>query len=97
MAEAEREPLSIYGSALGQAFQIADDILDATGDADTVGKAVGKDEAAGKATFVSLLGLDGAKSRAADLVEEACDALSPYAEDANTLREAAQFVIARTH
>ena len=97
MAEAEREPLSIYGSYLGLAFQIADDVLDATGDAATVGKAVGKDAAAGKATFVSLLGLDGAKSRAAALVEEACDALSPYGDDADTLKEAAQFVIARTH
>ena len=97
MAEAEREPLSIYGNCLGQAFQIADDVLDATGDAATVGKAVGKDAAAGKATFVSLLGLDGAKSRAADLVEEACDALSPYDDDAKTLKDAAQFVIARTH
>jgi farnesyl diphosphate synthase len=97
MAEAEREPLSIYGNLLGLAFQIADDVLDATGDADTVGKAVGKDAAAGKATFVSLLGLDGAKSRAQALVEEACDALSPYGDDADTLKDAAQFVIARTH
>ena len=97
MAEAEREPLSIYGNCLGLAFQIADDVLDATGDAATVGKAVGKDAAAGKATFVSLLGLDGAKSRAGALVEEACDALSPYGDDAETLKDAAQFVIARTH
>lgn len=97
MAEQEREPLSIYGRALGLAFQIADDVLDVTGDASVVGKAVGKDQAAGKATFVSLLGLDGAKSRAADLVQEACDALSPYGDDAETLKEAARFVIARTH
>ncbi|EBA11215.1 polyprenyl synthetase family protein [Roseobacter sp. CCS2] len=97
MAETEREPLSIYGANLGLAFQIADDVLDATGDAATVGKAVGKDAAAGKATFVSLMGLDGAKSRAGALVEEACDALSPYGDDADTLKEAAQFVIARTH
>jgi farnesyl diphosphate synthase len=97
MAEAEREPLSIYGSCLGLAFQIADDVLDETGDAATLGKAVGKDAAAGKATFVSILGLDGAKSRAAALVEEACDALSPYGDDAETLKEAARFVIARTH
>ncbi|WP_333711834.1 polyprenyl synthetase family protein [Yoonia sp.] len=97
MAEAEREPMTIYGEALGQAFQIADDILDETGDAAVVGKAVGKDAAAGKATFVSLLGLDGAKRRAADLVDAACDALSPYGEDAETLKEAARFVIARTH
>jgi len=97
MAEAEREPLSIYGRCLGQAFQIADDLLDATGDAAAVGKAVGKDAAAGKATFVSLLGVDGAKSRATALVEEACDALSPYEDNAETLKEAARFVIARTH
>lgn len=97
MAEAEREPLSIYGECLGLAFQIADDLLDLTGDAAVVGKAVGKDAAAGKATFASLLGLDGAKSRAASLVQEACDALSPYGEDADTLKEAAHFVIARTH
>ena len=97
MAEAEREPLSIYGQNLGLAFQIADDVLDITGDAKTVGKAVGKDEAAGKATFVSLLGLDGAKSRAETLVEEACDALSPYGDNAETLKDAARFVITRTH
>jgi farnesyl diphosphate synthase len=97
MAEAERAPLSIYGECLGLAFQIADDVLDVTGDAAVVGKAVGKDAAAGKATFVSLLGLDGAKSRATALVQEACDALSPYGDDAETLKEAARFVIARTH
>ncbi|MBR9844488.1 MAG: polyprenyl synthetase family protein, partial [Rhodobacteraceae bacterium] len=50
---------------------------------------------AGKATFVSLLGLDGAKRRAQDLVTDACDALSPYGDEAETLREAARFVIAR--
>lgn len=97
MAEAEREPLSIYGNCLGLAFQIADDVLDVTGDASIVGKAVGKDEVAGKATFVSLLGLDGAKSRADELVQEACDALFPYGDDAETLKEAARFVISRTH
>jgi len=97
LAEAEREPLSIYGTNLGLAFQIADDLLDHAGDAAVVGKAVGKDAAAGKATFVSLMGADGAKSRASDLVEEACDALSPYGDDAETLKEAARYVIARTH
>ena len=97
MAEAEREPLTLYGSALGLAFQIVDDVLDETGDPSVVGKAVGKDAAAGKATFVSLLGLHGAKKRAAALVDDACDALSPYGEDAETLKEAARFVIARTH
>lgn len=89
------DALRDYANALGLAFQIADDILDIEGDADTVGKAVGKDDAAGKATFVSLLGLDGAKKRADDLVQSACDCLSCYGDDAETLRDAARFVIAR--
>jgi len=63
----------------------------------TVGKAVGKDADAGKATFVSLLGLDGAKRRADDLVQEACDALSPYGDGAETLKDAARFVVNRSH
>lgn len=87
--------LRAYAKALGLAFQIADDILDETGDAATVGKATGKDGDAGKATFVSLLGLDEARRRAEQLVEEASDALSSYGEDAETLREAARFVINR--
>ena len=95
MAGANTDALETYGDRLGLAFQIADDILDVTGDASTVGKAVGKDADAGKATFVSLLGLDGAKRRATDLVTQACDCLSNYGDDAETLREAARFVIAR--
>ena len=97
MATADTGPLSVYGECLGLAFQIADDVLDVEGDAAAVGKAVGKDAAAGKATFVSHLGLDGAKSRASELVQEACDALSPYGDDAETLKDAARFVISRTH
>ena len=95
MAEDDPAPLARYARDLGLAFQIADDILDVEGDAATVGKAVGKDQSAGKATFVSLLGLDAAKARAAALVESACDALSSYGDDAETLRDAARFVIAR--
>lgn len=95
MADADRRPLRNYGRAIGLAFQIADDILDIEGDPATVGKAVGKDDEAGKATFVSHLGLDGAKRRAAELVSSACDVLSPYGKDAETLREAARFVIER--
>lgn len=95
MAQADAGPLGQYARNLGLAFQIADDILDVEGDAATVGKAVGKDADAGKATFVSLLGLDGAKERAQELVNAACDVLTPYGADADTLREAAQFVVAR--
>ena len=88
-------PMSDYATALGLAFQIADDVLDVEGDAALTGKAVGKDAAAGKATFVSLMGLEAAKDRAADLVNTACAALVPYGEAADTLRQAAHFVISR--
>lgn len=95
MAGEDQAPLRLYGDRLGLAFQIADDVLDVEGDANAVGKAVGKDAMRGKATFVSHLGLDGAKRRASDMVAEACDALSVYGERAETLRQAAQFVISR--
>lgn len=95
MAQADLAPLQRYATDLGLAFQIADDILDVEGDASKVGKAVGKDADAGKATFVSLLGLEAAKSRARDLVEDACAALDVYGDEGETLREAARFVIAR--
>lgn len=84
-----------YAQALGLAFQIADDILDVEGDVTKAGKRLQKDAQAGKATFVSHLGLDRAKARASELVTEACDALSCYGGDADTLREAARFVISR--
>ena len=70
-------------------------LLDVEGDPSKTGKKLGKDAAAGKATFVSLLGLDGARRRAIDLVAEAEAALAPYGRAAGTLREAARFVIAR--
>jgi farnesyl diphosphate synthase len=84
-----------YATALGLAFQIADDILDVEGDAEKVGKALRKDATAGKATFVSLLGLEPAKQRARDLVDEACSALAPYGVAGETLKQTARFVIAR--
>lgn len=84
-----------YAQALGLAFQIADDILDVEGDEAKVGKRLQKDASAGKATFVSLLGLDAARTRAGHLVSQACDALEAYGGRAETLREAARFVISR--
>lgn len=95
LAGTDRSALAAYAKALGLAFQIADDILDVTGDAGKAGKKLRKDAHAGKATFVSLLGLDGARKRAHDLVEEAEAALSPYGNAADSLRQAARFVIAR--
>jgi farnesyl diphosphate synthase len=95
MAGADVTPMRTYATALGLAFQIADDILDVEGDAAKAGKRLGKDADAGKATFVSLLGLDGAKARAAELVDQAQAALAPFGPKADTLRQAAQFVIAR--
>lgn len=95
LASADPAPLRDYAQALGLAFQIADDILDATGDPKKAGKRLRKDETAGKATFVSLLGLDAAQKRAISLVEEAEAALAPYGDGAERLREAARFVIAR--
>lgn len=95
LAGADTRPLTAYARALGLAFQIADDILDVAGDPAKAGKKLGKDAAAGKATFVSLLGLDAAKKRAAAMIQEAETALLPYGERANTLRDAARFVISR--
>ena len=95
LAGADPAPLAAYARALGLAFQIADDILDVEGDPDKAGKRLGKDAAAGKATFVSLLGLKGAKRHALAMVEEAEAALLPYRDAADCLREAARFAIAR--
>ncbi|MDF9304175.1 polyprenyl synthetase family protein [Tritonibacter mobilis] len=95
LAGADPAPLRHYAQALGLAFQIADDILDVEGDAATVGKAVRKDADAGKATFVSHLGLEGAKHRAQELADLACAALAPYGAAGDTLKDAARFVISR--
>ena len=92
---ADPAPLRRYATALGLAFQIWDDVLDVTGDAALTGKAVGKDAAAGKATFVSLLGLEPAKARAKSLIDEAEAALSGYGPAAQNLIDCARFVIAR--
>lgn len=97
MAEADTRPLQAYAQALGLAFQIADDLLDLTGDSVTLGKAVGKDATAGKATFVSLLGEAEARTRAGQLVQQACDSLAGYGAEADTLKETARFVVTRAH
>jgi farnesyl diphosphate synthase len=89
------DAISRYGQVVGQAFQIADDLLDVEGDTATLGKVAGKDAAHGKATLVDLLGRDGAHKRLAELVKEAESALTPFGEDAAILQAAARFVAER--
>ncbi|HEX2656336.1 MAG TPA: farnesyl diphosphate synthase [Xanthobacteraceae bacterium] len=91
----KREALERYGAVLGQAFQIADDLLDIESDAATLGKQTGKDAAAGKATLVSVLGTDQAKARLKVLVSEAENALAPFGANADVLKAAARFVAER--
>jgi farnesyl diphosphate synthase len=93
--EPERRALADFGAALGFAFQIADDLLDAEGDAATVGKAVAKDAAANKATLVSLMGIAEAKAMLAKTEAAANDALAVFGAKADVLREAARFVVNR--
>jgi len=94
-ADQERRALVDFGAALGLAFQIADDLLDAEGDAATVGKAVAKDAAANKATLVSLLGPGAARAMLTETEAAANTALAPFGARADTLREAARFVVDR--
>jgi farnesyl diphosphate synthase len=94
--ESERAALERYGSAVGEAFQIADDLLDVEGDPATVGKATGKDAAAHKATLVGVLGPAAARRRLESLVAEAQAALEGFGSDAGVLRAAARFVASRT-
>ena len=92
---ATRANIARYGSAIGQAFQIADDLLDVEGDAKTLGKAAGKDAAAGKATLVATLGVDKARARLNELVEDAGAAVASFGGKSDTLRAAARFVAER--
>lgn len=94
-SEDARKALDFYGYALGQAFQIADDLLDREGDPKKLGKKTKKDAAAGKATFIGILGVDGARARLATLVATAEAALNQFGEEAAMLRAAAHFVAER--
>jgi len=96
-SDTELLALSAYARDMGLAFQIQDDILDVTGDAKTVGKAVGKDANLGKATFVSILGLKGARERAKLLGEKAKNHLEPWGASAQTLNDTVDFVLEREH
>jgi farnesyl diphosphate synthase len=93
--ERERRALADYARALGLAFQIADDLLDAEGDTARLGKAAAKDAGLGKATLVSALGVTGAKAQLARLVGEAEAALAPFGGRASMLKACARFIAER--
>lgn len=90
-------PLRAYAQALGRAFQIRDDLLDVEGCAEAMGKAARKDAQAGKATYVTLLGVDGARAEAARLIDAALAALAPYGLEGDTLAQLARFTLDRSH
>ncbi|MBU8542958.1 MULTISPECIES: polyprenyl synthetase family protein [Roseomonadaceae] len=91
----QRNALAAYGRDIGAAFQIADDLLDATASADETGKRTGKDAAAGKATLLGLLGLDRARMQAERLVAQARDHLDSFGDRADLLRDLATYTIER--
>jgi farnesyl diphosphate synthase len=92
---AERDALTAYATALGEAFQIADDLLDVEGDAATVGKATGKDAASGKGTVVALVGVDAARAHLTARVTRGIEALAPFGTRSEPLAAAIRFVAAR--
>ncbi len=91
----QRHLLAAYGRDLGAAFQIADDLLDAEGSAEETGKRTGKDQEAGKATMVAVLGIERARQQADMLAQQAAAHLDGFDERAALLRALASFVVER--
>jgi farnesyl diphosphate synthase len=89
------EQLDRYAKCVGLAFQIRDDILDVVGDAAVIGKTRGKDQAQQKATYPALMGLDGARQSAAELIADAVESLAPFGADADPLRWVAGYMVQR--
>ncbi|EED35071.1 geranyltranstransferase [Luminiphilus syltensis NOR5-1B] len=99
VAGANRETLdrlATFAMNLGLAFQVIDDVLDVTACSDDLGKTAGKDAISGKSTYVTCLGIDGAKAEAARLLNEAVDALEPFGESALALRDVALSMVERS-
>jgi geranylgeranyl diphosphate synthase type II len=95
--ESTRGCLRQYGFEIGLAFQIADDLLDVTGDKARLGKTTGRDADLGKLTYPALLGMEASRDRAVELVEQACRRLSPFGEKSVRLTELARFIVERDH
>lgn len=96
-SEQQLAALDHYADRIGLAFQVVDDILDVEGDTATLGKTQGKDEEADKATYVKFLGLEGAKDKAGQLLDDALKALDDFDESADLLRDIARYIIERDH
>jgi farnesyl diphosphate synthase len=96
LGRSDPAPLVRYAADLGLAFQVRDDVLDVRGDPEAAGKRLRKDAERGKATFVALLGLEGAQAKAEDLAARAAEALAPYGSAARNLRLAARFAAERS-
>jgi farnesyl diphosphate synthase len=95
LTEAETAALHTYSRAIGLAFQVVDDVLDATADSATLGKTAGKDAADNKPTYVSILGLEASRALAQQLRLDAHKALEPFGEKALRLRELADLIVQR--
>ncbi len=97
ITNSQLQSLGVYADAVGLAFQIKDDILDVEGEASTLGKKPGADQAQNKATYPGLLGLDKAKKRLQDLKDTASDALESFGDAADPLRHLADYIVERNY
>jgi len=97
MTPAQKQSLDAYASAMGLAFQVVDDVLDVTADTAQLGKTPGKDAAANKPTYVSLMGLEGAQDFAHQLHTQALQAIEPFGQSADLLVVLADFIVLRNH